>query len=361
MDASTILDRYEILTPLVPETEVYLVMDQETGEILIEKITSICDAGIYQNLKNNQYIGIPKVYQIADQDAKTVLIEEYIHGSNLMQLVKKQGTFSEEVLISYMIKLCGILQQFHTLSPPVIHRDIKPENIILSNESGIYLIDFNISREYKPSSELDTVAMISYHFSAPELYGFGQSDQRSDIYSIGATMHYLLTGGYLKETKYSGPLSSIITKCTALDPDDRYQSVDELKEALLGFTDSKTKPKTTDSYMIPGFRSKQPWKMIPAFIGYAFIIWFCLTLDIKPTAPAQFAVFELWAERLSVFTCVILSVFILCNYRGWMDKIQPLNKLKSMPLRMLISIVLLMSVTFFALTLFVSILINLSN
>ena len=363
-----ILDRYEILTPLVPGREVYLVMDQESGEILVEKITRVCDPALYQRVKDYDLSGVPRIRDMEERGDKMVLVEDYVHGRNLRQWVEEEGVFSEEEVLDYMVCICQILGQFHQMNPPVIHRDIKPENIILTYEGSIYLIDYNISREFKPLSTLDTVAMVSHHFSAPELYGFGQSDQRSDIYSIGATMHFLLTGGCLKETSYHGPLARLIETCTMMDPNQRFQSVEELRLALESFreseagrederkkglgqlhpdSDKKDKSDVTKSFMIPGFRSRNPLKMINALIGYFFISLLCFSMEIRNASGSLLTGPELWIERISTWIFFILTIFLICNYRGCQDRIPLLRRIKPLFLRIAICIVIMAFLTLF--------------
>ncbi len=352
-----ILDQYEILTPLASDGDVYLVMDRKTREILVEKITSIYNPDLYQMMEEKQFYGVPAVVCMEEIEGKWILIEEYIHGRNLYQHIRENGVFSEEKTVSIIMDLCLIIEQFHSMAPPVIHRDIKPENIILSNESHIYLIDFNTSREYKSSSNKDTVPMVSFHFSPPELYGFGQSDQRSDIYSLGATMHYLLTGGHLNETSYTGPLSDIIKTCTMINPDDRYQSIADLREALAQHNADKSEKdqeiyrrlpwlrkvrEKTASYTIPGFRTGHPLKMINAIIVYLFLTVLCFGMEIESSQGIPLKGPELWIERFFTWLFFILAVFILFDYRGWLGRIPVLRKIKPRLLRAFLAILILM-------------------
>lgn len=109
--------------------------------------------------------------------------------------------------------LCDILHKLHGNLPPIIHRDIKPSNIIFSSDGVVKLIDFNAARELRAEQNEDTRLMGTRRFAAPEQYGFGQSDPRTDIYALGITFYYMLTGDYPDSGKYAGKYYDIITKC----------------------------------------------------------------------------------------------------------------------------------------------------
>ena len=359
----SIIDRYEILTPLDQDADVYLVMDRQTKEVLVEKNISVHNLNLYQQLEAHPLKGVPRIYRIEVANGKTMLIEEYIHGLNLNQVVINQGPLPEDLVVSYMIGLCDILDQFHAMSPPVIHRDIKPGNIILSSKGEIYLIDFNISREYKNGLDVDTVSLVSHHFSAPESYGVGQTDIRSDIYSIGATMHFLLTGGYIKQTSYDGVLKDIIKKTTQMDPEGRYQSLGELTKDLRKFANvpddqdaaaaglrkadatGVTAYEENDwkSFLPPGFRSGNWGSILLAAAGYGLVFWMCFTMDIESTLKGPFSLVDLWMERTFVFAFFIMAILLLFNYRNCLDRLPGISRIRSRILRRILGVFILFS------------------
>ena len=354
---ASLIDRYEILTPFDEEASVFLVRDRLTKELAVEKIKPVHNPALYHQLKEHSIKGVPRIYSIDTVNGKTVLIEEYIHGLNLLQIVLNNGPIPESRVLVYMIQLCDILDQFHKMSPPFIHRDIKPGNIILDSHSDIYLIDFNISREYRADASLDTVAMVSHHFSAPESYGFGQTDPRSDIYSIGATMHYLLTGGYLRETVYDGPLKNIIDKCTMMDPESRYQSAEELRKVLEEETrlpDDDNRGSRWRSFLPPGFRAGKPASMIVAAISYFLIGLMCFSMDIKSQIKGPLSAVDLWLERTAVFIFFIGSILFIFDYRGWLEMVPGIGKINSRIIKTVLCIFILFSVLMGLLVLFIS-------
>ncbi|MBR4904092.1 MAG: protein kinase [Selenomonadaceae bacterium] len=119
--------------------------------------------------------------------------------------------------------MCDGLKELH--EQKIIHRDIKPSNMILQGER-IRLIDFDAARIFKEGKESDTKLLGTKGYAPPEQFGHGQTDNRSDIYSLGVTMKTLLG------ENCDGRLKKILDKCTELDPKNRFQNVDELKLAL---------------------------------------------------------------------------------------------------------------------------------
>lgn len=132
--------------------------------------------------------------------------------------------------------LCGLLARLHSLAPPIIHRDVKPENIILSPDGTPRLIDFGIARRYRPEQDTDTVHMGTRTTAAPEQYGFAQSDPRTDLYALGVTLRWMLTGSYapeaLEEADCPDWVKRFLRKAAAFDPADRFPSASAMAGVL---------------------------------------------------------------------------------------------------------------------------------
>lgn len=145
-------------------------------------------------------------------------------------------------------QLCDIpLCPFICCDPPIIHRDIKPSNILLTPSDHVILIDFDASREFDAGKPEDTVLLGTREYAAPEQYGFGQSDARSDIYALGVLLNKMLTGTYPRRECPECSLGEIITRCTALLSDQRYASVEELKTALTSRSSKSAPPRPAAS------------------------------------------------------------------------------------------------------------------
>jgi serine/threonine protein kinase len=141
--------------------------------------------------------GLPHIYEQFEDNGRRYLVMEFIEGETLEELLEhfhKQGTHIPlSLAIDIGKKLCTVLGYLHSQQPPIIFRDLKPSNIMLDSQGLIYLIDFGIARLFKPGQTRDTIALGSPGYAPPEQYR-GATSPHSDIYSLGATLHQMLTG-----------------------------------------------------------------------------------------------------------------------------------------------------------------------
>lgn len=181
---------------------------------------------------------VPEAVDYFEEEGVRYLIRTWLPGCSLSQIQEKEGAFSPEQCVRVGKALCLLLEQIHGMEPPVIHRDIKPENVILSPTGEPCLIDFDIAREYKSGQEADTVFMGTRCTAAPEQYGYAQTDERTDLYALGVTLRYMLTGSYepsaLEQADCPERLKRCLQKAAAFSPDDRYRSAKEFRLALTG-------------------------------------------------------------------------------------------------------------------------------
>ena len=199
-------------------------------------------------LKKLQHPGLPGIIDVVEEKGRFFLVMDYIEGRPLSERLEREGRQPVEQVVRWGIALCGILGYLHAQSPPVIYRDMKPANIIEKTDGTLALIDFGTAREFKGQNDIDTVCLGTVGYAAPEQFArSGETDVRSDIYSLGATLYHLATGQHpgvgmerlkmhSKRSTLRGTLSpgleQIIRKCTRRDPDRRYQSCEELARAL---------------------------------------------------------------------------------------------------------------------------------
>lgn len=229
------LSCYKELTKLNEnnKSKIYLVENTNDKKIYIKKILTNYNFRIYETIKEMNFKNLPKIYEVFRNNESLIVIEEYIHGDTLKEIIEDKGIIKEEKSIDYIISLCSVLEQLHNMNPPIIHRDIKPSNIIISSDDVLKLIDFDVSREYKEGVNEDTKIQGTEEYAPPEQFGFIQTDGRSDIYSVGILMNVLTTGTYPKNKLNNGYLQNIIKKSIEFSPSDRYQNVSELKRDLL--------------------------------------------------------------------------------------------------------------------------------
>jgi len=184
---------------------------------------------------------LPSIVDVIDGDGSFLIVMDYIEGRTLEDLLAEYGPQPQEDVIDWAKQLCNVLAYLHSRRPVIIYRDMKPSNVMLKPDGSIVLFDFGTAREYKISRMEDTTCLGTRGYAAPEQYGgHGQTDPRTDIYCLGATMYHLLTGHNPGEPPYkmypirrwnpnlSAGLETIVLKCTQANPADRYQSCIEL-------------------------------------------------------------------------------------------------------------------------------------
>lgn len=190
---------------------------------------------------------VPAPISYFQSDGMEYLIRTYLPGMTLDQYREQEGGCSPDRCIQLGQKLCALLETIHSQQPPVIHRDIKPENILLLPGGEVALIDFGIARQYKAGQDTDTRHMGTRATAAPEQYGYAQTDCRTDLYALGMTLIWLLTGDYhteaLPET-VPGPkyLRGVLETAVSFAPENRYQDAASFSAALAGRPVSREQP-----------------------------------------------------------------------------------------------------------------------
>ena len=218
--------------------ETFLVASRENGGYAVAKcypsevLPHIQEHELLQKLHHRD---LPAYIGTYENGEMLCVLREYVAGTPLSKALEEQA-FSAEQVVKLGIALCDILQYLHSQDPPVIHRDIKPENIILREDGSVALIDFGISRAYREGADADTMNFGTKSFSAPEQYGYAQTDSRSDLFSLGMVMGYLLTGSVKTDAYHEiddKRFARVIETCTAFDPSNRYRSVADCHKALV--------------------------------------------------------------------------------------------------------------------------------
>ena len=182
----------------------------------------------YEKLQNIRHINLPEIYDVLEMDDGQIVLEEYIDGLTVAQ-VMEVGKYRSSGARKVLLGLCDALTALHNCG--IIHRDVKPENVIIEKSGRVVLIDFNVSR-IKSDASKDTVIMGTVGYASPEQLGLAQTDARTDIYAVGVLYNVMLTGQHPSVTIASGKVGRIVRKCTAVNPNERYQTAIELWTAL---------------------------------------------------------------------------------------------------------------------------------
>lgn len=211
-------------------------------------------------LKKLNHPHLPSIIDVIDCDDTFLIVMDYIEGNPLSKAFETSGAQNQDDVIEWAKQLCDVLGYLHSRKPPIIYRDMKPSNVMLKPDGNVMLIDFGTAREFKSTSVADTTCLGTQGYAAPEQFGgHGQTDARTDIYCLGATMYHLVTGHNPATPPYemypirqwnpmlSSGLEEIILKCTQRNPEDRYQSCAELLYALDHYRDLDIENKKVQS------------------------------------------------------------------------------------------------------------------
>lgn len=226
------LSFYRELTVLDEKKNIVLVQDIRNSELCVKKTLDIYSRDVYEQLASVRIEGVPAVKECVADDGKLIVVEEYVQGRSLKQVLDEQGLLNEEQAYDIAVQLADVLVRLHQLEPAIVHRDIKPSNIIIEKNGHVNLIDFNAARHVNADKNEDTRMLGTVYFAAPEQFGFGQSDERTDIYGLGATINYIMTGDKPGAGIAECRFSDILKKCLMVDAKDRYQSAEELRGVL---------------------------------------------------------------------------------------------------------------------------------
>lgn len=186
-------------------------------------------------------------------DDRHFMVMEFVPGQTLDDMLKAQKAkgepFPEKQVLVWADQLCDVLAFLHNQDPKIIYRDVKPANVMVVDDTNIVkLIDFGITRFYKPGKKKDTIEFGTDGYAPPEQYGKAQTDERADVYALGVTLHELLTLHDPTTKLFDFPpvrqlnsqvsrrVEKAIAKATNPSRDARYQSMEELQSDLIGTT-----------------------------------------------------------------------------------------------------------------------------
>ena len=367
------LSFYRELTVLDEKKNIVLVQDIRNSELCVKKTLDIYSHDVYEQLASVRIEGVPAVKECVADDGKLIVVEEYVQGRSLKQVLDEQGLLNEEQAYDIAVQLADILVRLHQLEPAIVHRDIKPSNIIIEKNGHVNLIDFNAARHVNADKNEDTRMLGTVYFAAPEQFGFGQSDERTDIYGLGATINYIMTGDKPGAGIAECRFSDILKKCLMVDAKDRYQSAAELRGVLdmLNYnahTQDNGKDRTAfggdnvalivrvcenikfvfvnwyrksqiskgdvnsswRKYLLPGFRSLNIISCIAALIWYAVIVvlTFGLTVSDSKTGTPE-AGGKLIIYKIAAFIIMLVQTLWFGNYLDVRRKLPGMKKVNA--------------------------------
>ena len=365
------LSFYRELTVLDEKKNIVLVQDRRNSELCVKKTLDIYSRDVYEQLASVRIEGVPAVKECVADDGKLIVVEEYVQGRSLKQVLDEQGLLNAEQAYEIAVQLVDILVRLHQLEPAIVHRDIKPSNIIIEKNGHVNLIDFNAARHVNADKNEDTRMLGTVYFAAPEQFGFGQSDERTDIYGLGATINYIMTGDKPGAGIAECRFSDILKKCLMVDAKDRYQSAAELRGVLdmLNYSivqDNRKKAETAFGkdnnvsvvrtyrnirdtivkmyrkyqkrnydinnswrrYLPPGFRRLNIVYCLIALVWYAVIVWLTISFavtDSKTGIPVTGG--ELTMYKIAVFVLLFGMTMWFGNYLNIRRKLPGMKKI----------------------------------
>ena len=367
------LSFYRELTVLDEKKNIVLVQDIRNSELCVKKTLDIYSHDVYEQLASVRIEGVPAVKECVADDGKLIVVEEYVQGRSLKQVLDEQGLLNAEQAYEIAVQLVDILVRLHQLEPAIVHRDIKPSNIIIEKNGHVNLIDFNAARHVNADKNEDTRMLGTVYFAAPEQFGFGQSDERTDIYGLGATINYIMTGDKPGAGIAECRFSDILKKCLMVDAKDRYQSAAELRGVLdmlnyyahtvdngkdrrafggdnvalivrvcenikFVFVNWYRKSQISKGdvnsswrkYLLPGFRSLNIISCIAALIWYAVIVMltFGLTVSDSKTGTPE-AGGKLIIYKIAAFIIMLVQTLWFGNYLDVRRKLPGMKKVNA--------------------------------
>ncbi len=308
---------YQDYGPLGTKEHVRLVRNQENGQICVKKEVDSTQQDVIAFRQKNHSSYFPELYEVIEEDNKSIVIEEYINGITLEEYMMGEP-LAEEEAVRIAKQICEALLELHQATPMIVYRDLKTENVVITKVGNVKLVDFDISRSFHEGKKRDTVLMGTAEYAAPEQFGYFQTDNRTDIYAFGVLFNYMLTARFPIEQVTTGKFKKLIEKCIELEPSKRYQRIEEIlyilepKEEFVAMGNDANR----QSWTIPGFRSKVPWKMILAVLGYFFFTYLSLDMDFVNEAGIEYTGAVKWVNRILMLFSFWGTILFSCNYRG---------------------------------------------
>jgi serine/threonine protein kinase len=234
---------------------------------------------------------LPRIYEQFSEGGRWYLVMDFIAGETLEEHISKAGgkPMPIEKTLNIAVQLCTVLEYLHSRQPPIIFRDLKPGNVMVTDTGHVYLIDFGIARHFKPGQEKDTTTLGSLGYAPPEQYGRAQTTARADIYSLGATLHQLLTGNdpfespfHFSSVNLPAPfqgLGNLVASMVSIDAQKRPASITVVKQGLqriMQYTSAQLPPMPDRTAPPSQSPARSPRRAAPAIVPQLNTRYICL-------------------------------------------------------------------------------------
>jgi serine/threonine protein kinase len=234
---------------------------------------------------------LPSIYDYFMENGRWYLVMSYIEGETLEMYMNRAegGRLPVEKVLMIGTQLASVLSYLHKRNPAIIFRDLKPSNIMRISDGQIYLIDFGIARHFKVGQSKDTIALGSPGYAAPEQYGRAQSTPQTDVYSLGATLHHMLTGIDPSDSPFNHvpldlpryPQLSILLNCMLeMDPRKRPASMGNIKRELQRISAGRSYPSAPPSRNQHQHPHASPAS--PQVQGFGGKLWQAILTSVAP-------------------------------------------------------------------------------
>lgn len=258
---------YQRLTELGKDTT--LVKDGQSGEIFVcKRITG--NTEVFKRLCGIRCRSLACATNVFEFEDNSYALMEYAPGKTIKSIIESGKLFLEKETASIAAEICEGLAVLH--SNGIIHRDITAANVVISQCGEVKIIDYGIARLPRTDANKDTHILGTAGFAAPEQFGFAQSDERTDIYSLGVLINVMLTGEFPTDKMCTGYFADIVKRCVSIEASKRFKSIGELKNNISPPKKEEKKQHTTPQKGLPGLRSKNPFVFAGAVIAYFIAI-----------------------------------------------------------------------------------------
>lgn len=272
------------------------------------------DMQLYKYIKSISNRHIAKIVDFASVGNDLYAVSLYVQGDTLKTFVEKNHGLSDRDTADIASQLCNGLKELHERG--IIHRDINPNNIIIQDDMTAVIIDFGISRFQKMYQSRDTQILGTQGYAAPEQFGFNQTSDKSDIYSLGVVINYMKTGQLPSEKMCGGFFEPIVNKCIEIDENNRYADVEELYNTI---NNIKTKKLKNFIREIPGFKEGKWYFQLSAGFYY-FIIAIGLYMNTADCIAEQKPFLYILLDDAAIITMLLAPILIIFNANHWLDK-----------------------------------------